>query len=253
MGESVLTEINNSIAYIYLNEPNSLNALSKQLREQLLFSLEEIEKNDQIKFVVLSGKGKAFCAGGNVKAMNEPFDSLDIHKSMELSRKILEKIRTMPKIFACAVHGYVAGAGIGLALSTDLIFAETDTKFLLSFKNIGLIPDLGLHYYLPRKIGEWKAKEWMWTGKTLSVEEAIQYGIVMVEVEKEKVLARITEFAHELINGPIDAYIVSKLIINSTSDLNLDNVIARENAMQTILRGTEVHQVALQTFLNRKE
>src|SRR5690625_92654 len=98
--ESILTDINKKIAFIYLNEPNSLNALSQQLKEQLLLSLEEIEKNSEVKFVVLSGKGKAFCAGGDVKAMSDPYDPLDIHKAMEVSKQITEKIRTMPKIFA---------------------------------------------------------------------------------------------------------------------------------------------------------
>lgn len=250
--KSILVELEKNIAIVYFNEPSTLNALSKNLKEELMLTLEELEKNDEVKVILFTGKGKAFCAGGDIKAMGMPYDPLDIKGGMDLSKRIIEKIRGIPKVTLAAVHGYAAGAGMSVALATDLVFAEEDTKFILSFKNVGLIPDLGLHHYLPQKIGQWKAKEWMWTGKTVFVEEAIQCGLVMEKVPKGKLMHRAIEFASELTNGPIDAYIISKSIVNSTSNLKIEDVMARENDLQTILRGTESHQQAVQSFFVKK-
>lgn len=250
--DNIKVNFQNQIAFITLNEPNSLNALSNRLKEKLISVLEKIEKNNDIKLIILKGDGKAFCAGGDIRAMQDPYDPLKINDGMNLSKDIVMKIRTMPKLIITVVHGFVAGAGMSLALATDVIFAEENTKFLLSFQNVGLIPDLGLHYYLPRKIGEWKAKEWIWEGITLSVEEAIEYGFVKEEVSKGKVLDKATEFSQKLVNGPIDAYITSKLIINNSGSMKIEDVMERENNMQSILRGSKAHKNALKDFIKRK-
>lgn len=249
----MLVRINNNIAYISLNEPKSLNAFSNSLKEQLLLRLEELDKKNEIKFIILTGEGKSFCAGGDLRAMQAPYDPLEIKKGMNLSKKIVEKLRTTPKLTSAAVHGYAAGAGMSLALATDLVFAEEDAKFVLSFKNVGLIPDLGLHYHLTKQVGEWKAKEWIWTGKMLTAKEAVQHGFVMEEVRKGQLLDRVTEFAKEIIEGPIDVYITSKLIINQSAAMKIEDIMEQENNMQSILRGSEGHRFALENFLNRKK
>lgn len=251
--KKVLVEINGAIAHIFFNEPKSLNPLTNELKERLLFELKEIEKDDSIKIIIFSGKGKAFCAGGDLKAMQQPYDPLSIKKSMDLSKKLIEMIRNMDKICIAAVHGYAAGAGLSMALATDLIFAEEGTKFILSFKNVGLVPDLGLHYYLPRVIGEWRAKEWMWTGRTISVKEAIASGFVIRETKKNCVLDSATAFANELLEGPINSYVSSKLLINQSATMRLDEIMRLENDLQTILRGTTEHNRSLTNFINRNK
>ncbi|WP_040978919.1 enoyl-CoA hydratase/isomerase family protein [Oceanobacillus jeddahense] len=249
----VVVNQNKNIAYIRLNEPKSLNALSNTLKEQLLLKLEEIEKNKEIKLIILAGEGKSFCAGGDLRAMKDPYDPMEIKRGMDLSKNIVLKLRSMPKIILAAVHGYAAGAGMSLALAADLVFAEEDAKFVLSFKNVGLIPDLGLHYHLSRQVGEWKAKEWMWTGKTLTAKEAMQYGLVMEQVQKDQLSDRVTEFAQTLAEGPVDAYIMSKLMINQSAAMRIEDMMEQENNIQSILRGSTGHQEALENFLNRKK
>jgi len=251
--DKVLVEIIDHMAIVTLNEPDSLNALTNELKKQLMNELDVIEKNDQIKCVVLTGKGRAFCAGGDVKAMQEDYEPQKIQQSMDVSRQIINKIRTMPKIVVAAVHGYAAGAGMSLALAADLIFAEARTKFILSFKNVGLIPDLGLHYHLPRKVGYWKAKEWMWSGKTLTADEAVDYGFVLEAVENNQVLERAVEYTNKLAEGPINAYIHSKLLMNESHDMTLDQVMNNDNSLQTIIRGTDEHHHFLANFFNRRQ
>jgi len=247
--KKVLIEKVNQTAIVTLNEPDSLNALTNDLKNNLMNTLEIIEKDNNIKCVILTGAGRAFCAGGDVKAMQEDYHPQDIQSSMNLSRQIINKIRHMPKIFIAVVHGYATGAGVSLALASDLIFVENQTKFILSFKNVGLIPDLGLHYHLPRKLGYWKAKEWMWSGKLFTAKEAVDYGFAIEKVEENKGVERALEYAESLLKGPINSYIHSKLLINESHNMTLDQVMNHENNLQTIIRGSDEHKRFLNHFL----
>jgi 2-(1,2-epoxy-1,2-dihydrophenyl)acetyl-CoA isomerase len=249
---SVLIEKQNGIATIYLNEPSSLNALSLKLKADLANALKLIEYDHEISVVILAGKGKSFCAGGDVKGMAEIKDPLEIKRNMEESSKIIESIRRLNKITIAAVHGYLAGAGISLALASDMILAEEGAKFVFSFKNVGLIPDLGLHYHLPRLVGEWKAKEWIWSCAKISAEEAKSLGFVKEVVPKGKVHEEACKMAAELMEGPIHALISSKIIINSSAHLRLEDVQKMEVDRSTILRGTYDHQEGVQAFLEKR-
>lgn len=249
---SVLIEKQNGIAAIYLNEPGSLNALSLRVKEELANILRLIEKDHEISVVILGGKGRAFCAGGDVKGMAEIKDPLEVKRNMEESSKIIESIRKLNKITIAAVHGYLAGAGISLALASDVIMAEEGSKFVLSFKNVGLIPDLGLHYHLPRLVGEWKAKEWIWNGATITAEEGKSLGFVKEVVPKGQVHEEAFKLAETLMEGPIQAFISSKMIINSSAHLRLEDVQKIEVDVSTILRGTYDHKEGVQAFIEKR-
>ncbi len=253
MGESILVNKDRGIATIYLNEPETLNALSMNLKYQLLDTLNEIERDNHINVVIIAGKGKAFCAGGDVKAMaRDEYDPIVIKRNLEVSTSIIDKIRKMRKITIAAIHGYAAGAGLSLALSSDLIVAEEETKLILSFKNVGLTPDLGIHYHLPRIVGEWKAKEWIFKGMKLSVEEAVNYGFLIDVVPKGQSQEKAFELASELAAGPLQAFIQSKLLINSGSNLKLEDIMEKENDLHTILRATNDHKEGINAFFERR-
>ena len=251
--DRVILEKHHQIAVIYLNEPETLNAFSKDLKEQLLFTLKEVEQDKSIHVVILSGKGKSFCAGGDLKGMAKKHTTLEIKQTMEQAAKIVELIRRMPKVVISAVHGYAAGAGMSLALSSDLIIAEEGSKFSLSFKNVGLIPDLGLLYHLPKKVGEWKAKEWIWKGVTIPVEEAYDYGFIYEIAPKNKALESAFVLAEELMNGALQAFIHSKFIINSSSSLSFEEVLQKENMGQTFLRTTLDHREGVESFIEKRK
>ena len=250
--ESIVWEKRNSTAVIYLNEPKSLNAFSRGLKQDLLTVLKEVEKDSEIHVVILTGKGKSFCAGGDLKGMAKDFTAMEIKQMMDESAQIVELIRKMPKIFIAAVHGYAAGAGMSLALASDLIVAEEKTKFVLSFKNVGLIPDLGLLYHLPKRVGDWKAKEWIWKGATISVEEAYEYGIIYEITQKNHVIERALDLAMQLNSDAIQAFIQSKLIINQSAYLSFEEVLQKENMSQTLLRGTNDHKEGVSAFFQNR-
>ena len=250
--ESIVWERRNSTAVIYLNEPDSLNAFSRGLKRDLLTVLKEVEKDSDIHVVILAGKGKAFCAGGDLKGMTKDFTAMEIKQMMDESAQIVELIRKLPKLFIAAIHGYAAGAGMSLALASDLILAEEKTKFVLSFKNVGLIPDLGLLYHLPKRVGEWKAKEWIWKGATISVEEAYEYGIIYEITQENHAIERALELALQLNSGAIQAFIQSKLIINQSACLSFEEVLQKENLSQTLLRGTNDHKEGVAAFFQKR-
>lgn len=250
--KSVEVLIEEGIAIVFLNEPDSLNALTKSMKESLNLALDEIENNDAVKVVIFTGRGRAFCAGGDVKAMTQDYNPLEVKNGMDISANIINRIRKLAKITISGVNGYAAGAGMSLAIAADFVIAEEKTTFFLSFKNVGLIPDLGLHYHLPRMVGEWKAKEWMWKGKKITAQEAKEYGLVLEVVSSEKLLEKAIQLAKELIDGPIQSYIFSKLIINSSQNVNLEQVMEKENHIQTIIKGAEEHKKAVELFFAKK-
>lgn len=253
MGERVLLEKKGSIAQIYLNEPKKLNALSTELKEELLRSLNLLELDPEIKVIIISGKGKAFSAGGDIKGMAQSeYDPAVIKRNMDLSATIIERLRKMQKVVIASIHGYAAGAGLSLTLASDLIVAEEGTKLILSFKNVGLTPDLGIHYHLPRIVGEWKAKEWIWKGMKITVEEALTFGFSISIAPKEELMEKTMELANEISEGPFQAYLYSKTMINNYTNLKLDDVLAKENEIHTILRATEDHREGLNAFFERR-
>ncbi|MEX2103753.1 MAG: enoyl-CoA hydratase-related protein, partial [Bacilli bacterium] len=233
-------------------EPDSLNALSISLKQSLIHALLQVANDRDIKIVVLSGKGKAFCAGGDIKAFGVKKSATEIKRSMEDSIKIIKTIQEMKKPVIAAVHGYAAGAGFSIALAADLIIAEEGTKFGLAFKNVGLIPDLGGHYFLPKVFGYWKAKELIWKGATITAEEAERYGFINRITPKGQLYDMAQQWAEELASGPTEAFAYSKSIMNQAYTSNLHQIFELENHAQSILRGTIDHQEGVQAFLEKR-
>ncbi|MGM9951230.1 MAG: enoyl-CoA hydratase/isomerase family protein [Lysinibacillus sp.] len=251
-GQSVKFEQKGEVGVIYLNEPEKMNALSMSLKAELLQLLEDIKRKDAIKILILTGNGKGFCAGGDIHAMQEPYDAAEIKRGMELSTDIIKKMRSLDQITISAVNGFAAGAGFSLALSTDLAIAEQRVKFIIAFKNVGLIPDLGLHRYLEKAVGSRKAKEWIFNGKTITAEEALDYGFVNHVVEDAQGMAHAMELAEALLSGPIEAFKVSKRLLNDLEEDRLEQVMSTETMHQVLLRGGEEHHRCLQQFLRNK-
>lgn len=252
MEKSVEMTLENGVASIFFNEPNSLNALSKKLKDDLKGALDLIEQEPNVKVVIFAGKGRTFCAGGDVKAMQAEYDPIEVKKGMEVSSTIIERIRDLRKITISAVQGYAAGAGMSLAIASDIVIAEENAKFVLSFKNVGLIPDLGLHYHLPRMVGEWKAKEWIWSGKKLTAQEACEIGFVHEVVTEGSLIEKANEIANELMNGPIQSFILSKLLINRYQNASFTEILEKEVDTQTIIKGGSEHKDAVAAFFSKK-
>lgn len=251
MSEPIRVKIKNGIGYISFNRPEKLNSLSTDLGQALTQALTSLDENKEVKVILLSGEGKAFCAGGDldtIKNMSSPSEiALYLERTINLTRVILN----LNKYVISAVHGYAAGAGFSLALASDFIIADWSAKFGLSFVNVGLIPDLGLMKLLAERVPTAIAKEWIVSGKIIGVEEANTWGIVNRVVEGD-LLQQASEFAQTLLKGPPLSNKYVKKMLNHSVHLHWDAYLERETMVQALLLQTEDHQEGLRAFYEKR-
>ncbi|MFO7263444.1 MAG: enoyl-CoA hydratase-related protein [Bacillota bacterium] len=252
MNESVLMEKREGVGVIVLNEPATLNALSPSVKDGLLHALDALGKDPEAKVLVLTGRGRAFCAGGDIRAMGGLATPLETKSHMDEAAQIVKKLVHLDKPIIAAVQGYAVGAGFSLALACDLIVAEEGAKFGLAFKDVGLIPDLGLHAFLLKTASPWKIKEWIWNGAMISAEEGQQYGFVNRLVPQGQGLTSAEEWARELAQGPLKAYQLTKSILRRMAAQELEQVLELENYGQSALRQTKDHQEGVQAFREKR-
>ncbi|AQQ55198.1 enoyl-CoA hydratase [Planococcus lenghuensis] len=252
MERLAVTEVKDGIGYIRLTRPDKLNALSREMVTSIINALDELTADEAVKVIVLSGEGKAFCAGGDIasmqqlKSMSETADWMNYVSA--LSKKLLE----MDKYVIAAVHGYAAGAGFSLALASDFIVAERNTKFALSFSNIGLIPDLGLIKLLTERISKTLAKEWISSGKVISAETAFEKGIIN-RIATGEVMEEAAKFAGFIVEGPALSNKYIKYLINHVDGLHQETAFMQENMIQTLLLQTEDHREGVAAFLEKRK
>lgn len=253
MGENVLIEKNGSIASIFLNDPDSSNALSPEIRTGLYHALIDADQDINIRVVILAGKGRGFCSGGDIRLMEKTLSPLENKNNMEQIVKFIQLIQNMKKPVITAVHGFAAGAGFSIALAADLVVAEEGTKFTLAFNKLGLIPDLGAHFFLSRIVGTWKTKQLIWSGAKITAEEGERYGFVTKVVSQGEAYEKAYEWALELAEGPIQAYYQTKRIVNQSLTLGIDEILDIEAYTQTILKETEDHREGIAAFREKRK
>jgi 2-(1,2-epoxy-1,2-dihydrophenyl)acetyl-CoA isomerase len=237
---------------ITMNRPEKLNALSKNMVADLIEAFDVLSKDGNVRVIILSGKGKSFCAGGDISSMSGISSSYEASEWIEYASSLSRKIVELDKYVIAAVHGYAAGAGFSLALACDFIIAERGAKFALSFTNIGLIPDLGLIRMLSERISPPIAKEWISSGKEISAEEAFEKDIIN-RVTDQSVVSEAKSFAEFIINGPMVTNKYVKYLINHIKDLPLDSTFMKENMIQTMLLLTDDHREGIKAFFEKRK
>ncbi len=207
----VLCTIDDGVATLTLNLPDKLNPIAKDLQLALRDALARIADDRSVRAAVLTGAGKAFCAGADLSAMNkpEPGSTLgdDTAKWMqELSNPLIQSIRELPVPVVCALNGAAAGAGVGLALACDVVVAARSAYFYLSFlPKLGIVPDLGCTWFLPRLVGPARAMGMALLDERLSAEKAAQWGLVWACVDDDALPAEALKVAHRLARLPAHA------------------------------------------------
>ncbi|HVR43844.1 MAG TPA: enoyl-CoA hydratase-related protein [Thermoanaerobaculia bacterium] len=192
-------------ATITLNRPEKLNAFAGTMREELIAALDRARDEPGVRCVVITGAGRAFCAGGDVEAMSRMRREGDLDGFMRLldaGARIVTAIREMPKLVLASINGVAAGAGCNLALAADVRIASSEATLVESFVRIGLHPDWGGTYFLPRLVGTSRAIELMATGRVVGAAEALEIGMVDRVVEPGRLSAETTELARAVASGP---------------------------------------------------
>ena len=198
---AVIVRREGAVAIVTLNEPRSMNALSGPIKDGLAGNMPLLLDDDTVRCIVLTGTGRAFCAGGDIRAMDERGVS-QVRARMERSYRWLFPLLAASKPIVTAINGAAAGAGLSLALTGDIIVAARDARFKAGFPGLGACPDLGVAYTLPRAVGLPRAADILLTNREVSAEEAFAMGLVTRLVEPEQLMATTLEIAQALAAGP---------------------------------------------------
>jgi 2-(1,2-epoxy-1,2-dihydrophenyl)acetyl-CoA isomerase len=225
--ETVLYSHDNNVATIQLNRPDALNALSLQLGKDLASVITQCA-SDKARAVILTGSGRAFCSGGDLremKAMGEAQGSIEafLDGPLKALHKVIRLIRETPIPFIAAVNGVCAGAGTNFALACDLVIAADGATFNEAFVRIGLSPDCGGSFFLPRAIGEKRAAEALMLGSTITARHAAEIGMINRTVPDADLMASARELAGQLAAGPTAAIGRVKRMLNATFSNDLDS------------------------------
>jgi 2-(1,2-epoxy-1,2-dihydrophenyl)acetyl-CoA isomerase len=258
MADELLETVTDGVAVLTLNRPDRLNALSTTMLEGLLEAVPRLADDPRVGVVVLTGAGRAFCAGGDVKAMAEgremPGETLEeraqgLRRGMEVSRWLHD----LPKPTIAMVRGPAAGAGLSLALACDLRVAGASARFATAFARVGYSGDFGGSWFLTRLVGTARARELYFTAEILDAAQAHGLGLVNRVVPDERLADETLELARRLARGPRIAYRYMKRNFNAAVTAPLSEVLDLEAWHHTRCGMTEDHREAARAFVEKRE
>lgn len=254
MSESIKLEIINGVAQIRLNRPKALNSFNKEMTLRLQEILEEVDLNKEIRAVMITGEGKAFSAGQDLKEVMDKDKNPGFEKILEEGyNPIIRLIRSIKKPFLAAVNGVAAGAGANIALACDIVVASEEASFIQAFSKIGLVPDSGGTYFLPRLIGFQKAAALMMLGDKVGAEEAERIGMIYKFFSKEEFAEKTTELAERLAKMPTKALGLTKELLNQSQNISLDAQLDMESNYQIKSAKSADHQEGITAFMERRK
>jgi 2-(1,2-epoxy-1,2-dihydrophenyl)acetyl-CoA isomerase len=233
--ENIILDKKDRVATITLNRPEKLNAFAGRMRDELGDAIEDAGQDNSVRVVVITGAGKAFCAGADLNRTVELSKSKNVaafRQLLESGRRVVSGIRQMPKPVIASINGAAAGAGMNLALACDIRLASTTAKFSQAFAKIGLHPDWGGTFFLPRLIGAAKACELMFTGDTIDATTAERLGIVNRTVPPEELETATKGLAERLSVAPPLAIAMMKRAIYRGAEDSLEAMLAFETEAQ---------------------
>ena len=254
--EELLARIEDGVAVVTMNRPERRNALSTPMLTALGRVLADVELDDAVGSVVLTGAGGAFCAGGDVKGMaearsDEPFD-VTVHRQRLSQRATSGRLWSMPKPTIACLPGAAAGAGLSLALACDLRYAASDAVLTTAFAKVGFAGDYGGTWFLTRHVGTAKARELYYFSPRLTAKEAVDHGIVHEVFAAEELEAAVLERARRLADGPRVAYRYMKENLNRAVDGELIECLDMEAAHHLRTGQTEDHREAAAAFVEKR-
>jgi enoyl-CoA hydratase/carnithine racemase len=252
----LLLDVKDRVATLTLNRPERLNALGDTLREDLLDAILKCGADDGVGAIVITGAGRGFCSGGDVKSMSERDQAGQSSTLNEQLGPIRDRcvlaMRDCPKPIIAAINGAAAGAGMNLALACDIRIASTAARFSQAFVKRGIAPDWGGSWFLPRVVGTAKACELIFTGDTLDAPEALRLGIVNSLAAPEALMDEAHALARRIAAGPPVALRLSKRAIYHNLDADLRAGLEFETFAQGVCKSTEDAQEGVKAFMEKR-
>lgn len=253
--ETILFEIREAVACITLNRPEKLNAFTARMHEELHAAVDEVRGNDALRVLLITGSGRGFCAGQdlNERAMSGGPDGPDVGSALEKSyNPLVRGLRELGIPVICAVNGVAAGAGCNFALAADIVIAARSASFIEVFSRIGLIPDAGGTYALPRLVGAARAMAMSLLAEPVTGEQAASWGLIWKCVDDEKLMSEAHALAQRLAAGPTLAYGLIKQALNASPANTLEQQLALEAKLQRQAGKTADFREGVQAFLHKR-
>jgi 2-(1,2-epoxy-1,2-dihydrophenyl)acetyl-CoA isomerase len=248
---TLLVETDAGVTTLTLNRPDSLNALDSTLRRALLAAIRETAKDAAVRAVVITGAGRAFCAGADLRGGSGEREFRRV--LTDEYNPLVEAIRGLSKPVIASVNGVAAGAGMSLALAADVVVAAGEARFVPAFGRIGLVPDSGLTRSLVRALGRHRATEILLGERQLGADDAHAAGLVAAVVPGERLAGVTRELAQRLAAGPTVAIGLTKRLVNAAEDDDLGASLAAEAALQEVAGRTDDHAEGVAAFSEKRD
>lgn len=251
MYETITYRIENEIVWLILNRPDKLNAITAQMNKDIQQAIKKSESSDEVRAIVITGEGRAFCSGQDLSEVDESNHLGDILRDQY--GPMVKQIASCEKPIIAAVNGVAAGAGFSLALACDFRLVSEKASFLNAFINIGLIPDAGNFYYLSRIVGHAKALELSVLGEKVSAQEAEKLGLATKVIEQQEWDEQVKAFAENIASRPTKSIGLMKRYLESSYHLSLDEYLKEEAEGQRIASLTRDYHEGVSAFLEKRQ
>lgn len=252
--ETILVEQEDGLITITLNRPDNYNALNKVVAKELISVFKEAQRSEAIRCLLLTGAGKGFCAGQDLGDSESRSDDFSFREHLEESyNKMVSWMHSLEKPIVVAVNGACVGAGLGLALAGDIRYASDQAKFRSAFIGIGLAPDSGVSYWLPRLIGPARAAEMLFTNDLVDATTAAQWGMINKVLPHDQLLPTAKALALKLAAGPTRGIGLSKRALNHAWDASFSEQIEYEAQLQEIAGHTADYREGVAAFREKRE
>ncbi len=255
MTEPVLLDVDHGVATITLNRPEGMNSLTLAAKVGLNEAVAQAAADDRVRALVLTGTGRAFCVGQDLKehaALLDAGDPAPLATVAEHYNPLVTALAELPFPTIAAINGTAAGAGLGLACALDLRIGAAGSRYTTAFAGIGLTADSGLSWTLPRLVGSGRATALLLLAEPFTAEAALEMGLINIVVPADSVLDVATELARKLAQGPTVAYGCIKESVRFGADSTLAEALATEDEQQTLAGRTADHHGAVQAFLTKQ-
>jgi len=244
-------EVKNNAAWITLNRPDAFNSFTPTMIQEVTKAFKQANRDEAVRAVVITGEGRAFCAGQDIKTVDENTDYSALLR--EYYHPMVEALEKVTKPTVAAINGVAAGAGMSLALATDFRIVHEKSSFVSAFMGIGLIPDSGFIFNLPRMVGYAKAMEIAALDRQISGEEAKELGLATEFVELDEWDEAVEKFVNRLANLPTKAFSLIKRYMMESMHQPLERLLEQEAQAQQTAALTEDHQEGLKAFIEKRK
>jgi len=251
---TLLFDVRDNVAHITLNRPEAANSINEEMGKDLMHAALRCDEDPEIRAVLISGAGKIFSGGGDLKAFSAKGNQLPYHVK-EITTYLhaaMSRLTRMDAPVVAAVHGAVAGAGMSIAIACDIVVAAETTRFMVAYTRAGLVPDGSSTYFLPRIVGLKRALELTLTNRMFSAQEALQWGLVTRVVPDNELLTQASAIAVQLAAGPTRAYGISKRLLHSGWTETLETQMENESQAIANSARTADAREGITSFLEKR-